>query len=148
MANDKNSGSIDDLLDETLDDLADLPEFKPFPPGAHHCKSYWSLKTINDKSNFELKLVLVETKELANPNEDTAPNPGSECTALFSRENEIGQGKFKKLIAPTAERLNTASIKETLKAMEGADVLVVSKVRANKKEPDQVYMDIVSIEVL
>ena len=32
---------IDNLLDGTLDDLADAPEFKPFPLGAHKIVMKW-----------------------------------------------------------------------------------------------------------
>lgn len=140
--------NIDDLLDETLDDLADLPSFKPYPAGAHRVKISWDLKTINDKSNFELKMVYVECMELANPTEDVAPNPGDECNAIFSRENEIGQGKFKKLILPIAEAMGVKSIKEVLKATEGTDALIVSKVRKDKNDPDKQYMDVVSLTIV
>ena len=41
--------SIDSILDSTLDDLADMPEFKPFPAGAHKCTFDFEAKTINGK---------------------------------------------------------------------------------------------------
>lgn len=152
MADNKTT-ALDDLLDETLDDLKDLPEFKPYPPGAHHVRINWEAKQLGDDNFFELKMKLIETKELADPAADVAPEAGSETSVLYSRTNEFGQGAFKKLMLPIGEKLGIKSIKELLKATNGAEALIVSKLRKGKKkdgkdEDDTKYMQVVEMEIL
>ena len=45
-----------DILDKTLDDLADLPSNKAFPPGAHTLKMRLEAKEINKKSTVLVHL--------------------------------------------------------------------------------------------
>ena len=138
--------SLDSLLDLSLDDLADLPEFKVFPPGAHRVVIGLGTKEINKHPSVELKMKLVETVELADPSEE-AVAAGTECSVAFMLDNEFGQGKFKEILKPLAAHTGLNKAGEVFEAANGLEVLVVTKTRQNK-EKTQTYLDIVKLEVL
>ncbi len=141
---------IDALLDGTLDDLADMPEFKPFPVGTHAVVLTIVDKTapkdrVNNHPGFEVKMKAVETLELANP-DDTPLVAGAETSVLYLLDNPIGQGSFKKLLASAAEHFGTKSNRELIADLQGATVAVVTRQRQNK-EKTQTYTDIVEMKV-
>ena len=138
------------LLDGTLDDLADLPEFKPFPVGTHAVVLTIINKTapkdrVNNHPGFEVKMKAVETLELANP-DDTSLVAGAETSVLYLLDNPIGQGSFKKLLASAAEHFGAKSNRELIADLNGATVAVVTRQRQNK-EKTQTYTDIVEMKV-
>jgi len=140
---------IDSLLDGTLDDIADMPEFKPFAAGAHVCTLKVEQKTIGDTKApaFEVTLTVVETQELANPEKDEAPKPGDSTNVLYMMNNELGQGSFKKLLAAAAESFGPKKNRELIDDLQGAEALVVTKVRMNKDKTKS-YTDIVSLQIV
>lgn len=125
--------NFDSLLDATLDDLADLPEFSDFPAGVHRCTISISQKSINSKPAMEVKLIGIETVELAKPEEDKPITAGHSCSSLFFMDNEFGQGAFKKLIAPLAANLGASSLREVVEGAEGMECEVVTTFKHNKK---------------
>ena len=141
---------IDAMLDGTLDDLADLPEFKPFPVGTHAVVLTIVDKTaakdrVNNHPGFEVKMKAVETLELAN-SDDTPLAAGAETSVLYLLDNPIGQGSFKKLLASAAEHFGAKSNRELIADLNGATVAVVTRQRQNK-EKTQTYTDIVEMKV-
>lgn len=141
---------INSLLDGTIDDLADLPEFKPFPAGTHIVTLKIIDKTaqkdrVNNHPGFEIKMKAVETLELAN-SDDTPLTPGAEAGVLYLLDNPIGQGSFKKLLASAAEHFGAKSNRELIQDLQGATVVVVTRTRQNK-EKTQTYTDIVEMKV-
>lgn len=149
---------IDTLLDSTLDDLADIPEFKPFPVGAHRCTINWDIKEINGKKCPELKLTAVETVELSETNpEGTLPlNAGDTTNVLFQlvkkdgTANDIGQGQFKETLKPLAAHFNTVSPKDTMAASNGAECLVVTTIQEDNRDKNNIkhYTKVTNIQVL
>lgn len=143
---------IDALLDGTLDDLADLPEFKPFPVGAHRCKLKWDLKEVNGQLCPQLELTAIETVELANP-EDTPVKAGDTTNLIFmfkkkdGTPNEMGQGQFKNVIAPLASSFSATSNRDAMEKSNGAECLVVTELRVDKKA-DKTYTCITSLQVM
>jgi len=141
---------IDAMLDGTLDDLADLPEFKPYPVGTHAVILTIVDKTapkdrVNNHPGFEVKMKAVETLELAN-SDDTPLIAGAETSVLYLLDNPIGQGSFKKLLASAAEHFGAKSNRELIADLQGATVAVVTRQRQNK-EKTQTYTDIVEMKV-
>jgi len=122
----------DDLLDSTLDDLEDLPEFKPFPPGAHRVSVSMELKEVSDKKCVEMSLTHIETLELSTPT-DTAPTPGDSTNVLFFLDNEFGRGNLKACGKPLAEALGTTSIRDTIEATTNIECLVLTSNDKDKK---------------
>lgn len=141
---------IDAMLDGTLDDLADMPEFKPYPVGTHAVVLTIVDKTapkdrVNNHPGFEVKMKAVETLELAN-SDDTPLVAGAETSVLYVLDNPIGQGSFKKLLASAAEHFGAKSNRELIADLQGATVAVVTRQRQNK-EKTQTYTDIVEMKV-
>ena len=141
-----NSAAINSLLDVSLDDIADLPEFMIFPAGAHRCTISFEAKQIGTHPAVEAKLVLLETVELANPS-DSIPKEGSESNVAYMLDNEYGQGNLKKLLKPLAAHLGLSQVPKILEESNGTEVLVVTRQRQNK-EKTQTYLDIVSLQVM
>lgn len=140
---------MDDLLDGTLDDLADMPEFKPFAAGAHKVTiQFDTTKKINDMPAIEVKLTMVESVELVNP-EDTPPAPGDSTNVIFILKkkddkgnivrNELAEGQFKNLIASLAPAFPEAkSNREIIEAAQGYEVLASTSIRENKKDKNNI----------
>lgn len=141
--------SFDDLLDGTLDDLADVPEFKPFAAGAHKLKLQFDpTKKINDMPAIEIKLTHVETVELVNP-EDTPPNPGDTTNVIYILKkkddkgnivrNELAEGQFKAILASLAPAFPEAKTnREIMEAANGYEVLGSTSIRENKKDKNNI----------
>ena len=129
---------IDSLLDATLDDLADVPEFKPFPTGSHQCTITLESKSIGDKPAVEWKLTAIETIELADPT-GTPVMAGDTCSGAFifvgkdGKPNELAQGQFKELMRPLQAHFGTDTNRQTMEAASGATVVVTMSQREGKK---------------
>ena len=141
MTDTNNLVDIDSLLDATLDDLADVPEFKPFPKGTHKCTLNIAQKDINGHAAMEWKLTGQETIELADP-EDTPIKAGDVCSGAFILTkdeggkkvvNELAQGQFKELLKPFTAHFGTATNRDTVEAMNGCTVVATMGQRAGKK---------------
>lgn len=145
-----------DFLDNTVEDLADLPEFKPFPKGSYKFLFDWEPFKSDDKENkssgIKLKLSFQEVLELADP-EATPPAEGRKLTlSLFARKrdgskNEFGEGQIKMVASALKETFGGALVRETLDAAAGATVAVTLKTRANPKDPEAVFNELVEFAV-
>ena len=144
-----NTVNLDALLDSSLDDLADLPEFVVFPAGAHHCTAFLESKEVNDSPCIELKLKLIETKEYANPEDAAKPlAAGAESSVLFNLTNEFGQGKLKPIAKELAQHFGVIKLSEVLEAAKGGvEVMAVTKQRQNK-DKTQTYLEVVQLQVI
>lgn len=137
---------MDSLLDGTLDDLADAPEFKPFPTGTHKAIIKFEQKKIGTHPSFELTLTAIETLELADPTKDTPLVAGATTSIAYMMDLEMGQGNFKKILASLAEHFGPMSNRELIAAAQNAECVVVTKIRQNR-EKTQSYTDIVELMV-
>lgn len=150
--------SVDDILESTLDDLADLPEFKPFPPGAHRASIHFKVKTVDTIPSVEITLKAIETLELSNP-EDTPTKAGDSISILCMLKrrdkeagtivrNELGEGMLKEILAPLGEFFKATTPKEIMSAAEGAEVVAVTSLRQDKNDKDKKYTQIKNIQVV
>lgn len=139
------SVDIDSILDSSIDDLADLPEFLVFPNGVHKVIINFEKKTVNNHPSVEMKMKAIETVELANA-ADTPLEAGAESSVLYMLDNEFGQGSFKALMKTLAEATGTQKISEAMEAAQGMEVQVVCKVRQNK-DKSQSYTSVTKIIV-
>ena len=135
------TANIDSLLDSSIDDLCDLPEFKPYPAGAHKVFISFKAKDINGHPSVEVSMKAIETLELANPNADQPLQAGAETSVAYMLDNEMGQGKLKEFIKPLAALHGVSSIRQVIELSEGMEVTVVTKVRQNKDKSAS-YTDI------
>jgi len=144
------SDSLDALLDATLDDLADLPSFAPFCAGAHRCLATMEAKEINSKPTVELTLKLIETMELADENlpEEERSKPDDVANTLFFMDNEIGQGKFKACATNFAELAGSGNLRTIVDTVKEIEVMVVTSVSIDKKDPTRKYLNLLEIQVV
>ena len=130
-----------DLLDDTLDSLADLPVNKPYPVGTHRVILNFEEKVINTKPAVQLKLKGIETAELGDPTKDVPIDSGQETQLLYilknndGTANEISQGQLKNILTPLVEAgaISGRSTRELLLACNGLEVLVTTGLRQNKE---------------
>lgn len=140
-----NEINMDSLLDGTLDDLADMPEFKPYPAGTHDAVMTIEQKMINNRPSFIVHLKAVETVELANPQEDTPLEKDASTDVSYMMDNEMGQGGFKELLKAAAEKFGSKNNRDLIADMQNATVRITTKVRANK-DKSQFYTSIVEAQ--
>lgn len=139
--------NIDNILDGTLDDLVDLPEFANFPVGTHRAILTMGQKKINNHPSIEIKLKALETVELPSGSEAEPVTPGQEVTVLYMLDNEFGQGSFKKILRQLAEHYGKDKTnREIMADAQGAEVLVVTNLK-NNKDKTKTYMGIDNIVV-
>jgi hypothetical protein len=145
----------DNLLDATLDDLADLPETKAFPVGAHAVTMFLNAPQPKPgkKQQVHAKFVYRAPKELANPT-DAAPNPGDESMIFLSlykkdgEKNEFGEGQLKRLLQPLKDGGLSGSNRELIDATKpGVDVVIVNTLREFPAGSGQFQMQIEKIEL-
>ena len=139
--------NMDALLDGTLDDMADMPEFRPFPIGTYSAQFSIVPDPKKNKFVYYAKLKVLETVELA----DEAEVPvevGAEAQVRYDMSNEYGQGAFKKLLKILADHFGAKSNRELIAdAVNPIDVIVITKHNINKKN-QQVYTDIVEMQIV
>lgn len=144
-----DSVDIDSLLDATLDDLADLPEFKNFPVGTHSCLATLEKKVIGDHPAVELTFKLKEHLELADgTTEEEMCKPDDTASIAFMLDNEFGQGKFKKVATVFGEALGLSNLGEIVAQVTDIDVVVTTNLRKDKKEEGKFYMGVVELAVV
>lgn len=142
----KSFANLDSLLDASLDDIADLPEFKVFPEGAYRLLLKWEEKEINKQAAVEFKFKLLEVLELGDAAVE-APAPESETSVAFMLGKEFGLGNLKRVVTPIAQAIGATGMRQTLEALQSAEVVGVLKTRQNK-EKTATYQEIVSISLV
>jgi len=138
---------LDTLLDATLDDLEDLPEFKPFPGGAHRVLASFEAKTVGIKTAIELSFKLLETMELTNP-QDEPSKPGDTASTLFFLDNEYGVGNFKRCAKPFAEALAFSTNREIVEGVKEVECVIITSIKKDKNDPDKKYLNVKEIQVV
>lgn len=142
---------IDSILDQTLDDLADFPEWRPYIPGAH--KVTMSFETAKTEDSppvpvLKIKLVLIETLEPANAM-DTPMEKGAEVVIQLRLNNEFGQGDMKKILGRFKEHLGLpdgTKNGEIIKAAQGMECIVLTTQRAGNKDKTQKFTQIQEVD--
>lgn len=135
---------INNLLDGTLDDLEDLPSFKPYPVGLHRVTTNFEQKVVNKHPSIELKFKMQETIQLADST-DTPPVAGDVANLLYTLDNEFARGKFKMVMQAAAAKFGSKSNRELIQDCQNATAQIVTRLRPNKADPDAPYMDLVEI---
>jgi hypothetical protein len=143
------------LLDASLDDMMDMPEWKNWPAGAYTVKpeikqeSKKNTKTNEMETHITVKAKLIAVKELADPN-SVPPEVGAETQVRYTWENEYGQGGLKNLLKPVAAATGLKKVPELLEAIHTADSLVLvvgirkGKSEAGKETPEyQTFTDLI-----
>ena len=152
---------IDSLLDGTLDDLADAPEFKPFPLGVHKIIMNWETKQLDDKKEsgkkntlVTLKMKAMETIETPAGSEEVC-SPGQEENIGFflvhhssPKATEIGQGAFKEIMKSLAGHYGAKSNRELMAESAGAEALVTTGHRTDKQDKSKKYTTLEKLMII
>jgi len=148
--NEETSIDLDDLLDTTLDDLEDLPEFKPFIPGAHKVQATFSQDKVNNKPVVKLDFTYLELVEAADPDtpEEEHPKAGDTSNTIFMLDNEYGRGNLKKCAGYFQEAMGLSTIRDVVDNVKDIECILVSGVRKDKDNPDKKYLDVKEIGML
>ena len=142
---------VDALLDGTLDDLADMPEFKPFPVGTHKIKPHLESKKINGFSAIEFKVTAIETIELPSGSQDAPLAAGDSTNILYflthknPKTMELGQGQFKELMKVCATAFGPDTNRNLIAKLNEMDEVVVVMGQRTQKDTGRVFN---SIEML
>lgn len=149
---------IFDLLDESLDNLADLEKFEPLPAGSHSVNLSFKEESNNNLPAVRVEMTIVETLELANST-DVMPEPGKKVGILYMLKykdkqtqeivpNKVGQGQLKEILNVLKERFGGISPRDIMAASEGANVAVTLKVRPMKDDPDVKFNTVKAIAII
>ena len=146
-------------LDIDLDDIADLPGFKTFPPGAYlvalatgiEQKDMTDAKGVKHNTlsvNMSLVDILeMDEKNLDKTNGEEAPIVGDITSQMWSLDHPIGVGAMKMFMAPIAKSLGLRSPREVIAASKGMKLMVILG-RSWKKDKDRWFQSIKKIEVI
>lgn len=136
---------IDAMLDGTLDDLADIPEFRPFPAGSYRLNFHIEADT-EKKAIYYGRIKNLETLELNNDSE-LPMEIGGEAGIRYDLSNEYAQSAFKKILASLAEHFGAKSNRLLIEdAKSPVEVIAILRQTTNKKN-GKVYNDIVEMKV-
>jgi hypothetical protein len=137
---------MNSILDQVLDDIADLPSFAPFPNGAHRVTIKFEEKEVNKHPSVELQMKALETLELADPTEVPLV-AGAETSVLYMLDNEFGLGKLKEVLKPLGAHFGVQNLRAIMEAANGTECMVVTSVRGNK-DKTQFYTDVKKLDVV
>jgi hypothetical protein len=147
--------NIDQLLDGTLDDLADVPEYKDIPAGVHRCNINFELKQVGDKkfSAVQVTLTAIETVELpAGATEGAEKGLKSNVLLFLQHDNpmvaQMGQGKFKEIMKALAASYGDQSPRALMEAAQNSEVLAVTSFRQDKRDKTKQYFQLDGITVM
>lgn len=121
--------------DFDLNDVADLPEFKPFPTGnlIVHFPEGLVRKKVGEHDAVELKMVYKAGDELKLDDGQEPPKEGDICSTLFILGNEMGQGNLKEIMKPMAEAAGFSGFKALCEWSKGKDAAVIGVQTKNKE---------------
>jgi hypothetical protein len=136
-----NIMNLDQLLDGSFDQLADKPEFKPFPAGQHAVQTFFKSKKFGengkDGEGFEVKFKYMELVELTDPSKEV-PKAGAESTLQLNLtakddfQRESGQGNFKIIMAALAAKHPGLNVRQLIEAGQGQAAIITTGTRMNK----------------
>lgn len=136
---------LETLLDADLQDFVDMPEF-PTPPAGVYAATLLGMTTkeIKDQPAVEVKVKLDSTVELADETE-TPIADGTEVSVAYTLTNEYGQGGFKAIATVIAGMLGVTTTREVMEGCAGLELVIVTKLAKDKKDPEKKYFRIDSI---
>lgn len=144
---------IMNLLDSSLDNLADLEKFTPIPAGTYLLGISFNEVDDEEKVIVGVKLTVKETLEMANSRE-AEPEPGKETTIrcpiqmkdgspIISQKTgkpvTFGQGLLKEILNVLQPVMGGESPREIMTNSDGAEVVATLTVRKSKEDPDMLF---------
>lgn len=142
--------NLDQLLDTSISDLADLPEFKQPPAGAHRCYFNLSAKEIGGEPALVMNFKVIETLELEAPEKDKPLEAGDEFDITSTMTNEFGQGLVKSVAAKAciAQGVDpeTVTLGQSFEPFIGGEVIAFTGLRVDKKDKSKTPRHFVTLK--
>lgn len=142
--------NLDQLLDTSISDLADLPEFKQPPAGAHRCYFNLSAKEINKEPALVMNFKVIETLELEDPETDKPLEAGDEFDIVGIMTSEFGQGLVKSVAAKACAAVGvdpeTLTLGQSFAPFIGGDVIAFTGLRLDKKDTSKTPRHFVTLK--
>ena len=154
---DKNF-DFDSLLDKSIDDIADLPEFKVPDTGVYKLSVGVETKPINDKPAVVCKFTIRELVELADSSipEANRAKPGDKFDNAFilkdnsGSDSEVAWGRLKEFVKPFEAHFGTNNLREIIGKLSSETVditaTVVKKERKDDKEKFSATVKDISVD--
>lgn len=136
---------FDTLLDKSIDDLKDLPEYKVPHTGMYKLSVTMTAKEVNNKPALSADFKVRELVELADstiPEEDRAKE-GDGFNMLYVLKNEEGEdleiswGRLKELLKPFEAHFGTKNLKELVTQHLSTPVDITAKVTRKERKDDK-----------
>jgi len=139
--------NFDDILDQSIDDLADLPEFKVPDTGIYKLRVTGGTKAINNKPAVTTSFVVREIVELADSSipEEQRAKAGDKFDIAYilkdedGNKSEIAEGRMKEFLAPFHAHYGEKSIRAIIEGplTEGVDITAQVVKKARKNDPEK-----------
>jgi len=141
--------NLDQLLDTSISDLADLPEFKQPPAGAHRCYFNLSAKEVGGEPALVMNFKVIETLELE-VETDKPLEAGDEFDITSTMTNEFGQGLVKSVAAKACAAQGvdpeTVTLGQSFEPFIGGEVIAFTGLRVDKKDKSKTPRHFVTLK--
>lgn len=141
--------NLDQLLDTSISDLADLPEFKQPPAGAHRCYFNLSAKEVGGEPALVMNFKVIETLELE-VETDKPLEAGDEFDITSTMTNEFGQGLVKSVAAKACAAQGvdpeTVTLGQSFEPFIGGEVIAFTGLRVDKKDKSRTPRHFVTLK--
>lgn len=133
-----------DILDQSIDDLADLPEFKVPDTGMYRLAVTAEPKPINDKPAVVAKFRVINLIELADdsiPEEERAKENDKFDIPFILRDkegnkSEIAEGRMKEFLAPFSAHFEEKNNKALIMNHLNSEVIITAKITKKQRKDD------------
>lgn len=142
---------MDSLLNQSLDDIPDLPDFVNPREGAYrlHVDTVDLAKEIGDTKAIQINYTVKELIEEKGTTTGDVVKPGDKFSELYFMSTAKGAawtaGALKKLLQPVAERSGCVDLRATLVAFAGCDVAAMIKHQKDREDKSKVYAKVSKI---
>lgn len=144
-----SSIDFDSLLDKSIDDLADLPEFKVPDTGVYKLSVVCDTKEINNKPAVTARLTVREVVELVDSTipEEQRAKAGDSFDLMFLLKNDAGEdmeiswGRLKEFAQPFQAHFNEGHLGKLLRGPLAQSVDITAKVVKKQRKDDKEKFD-------
>lgn len=154
-----NFAELDDVLNASMEDLDDLPPVGVPPSGHYNLTTTFSIEELEDDKGNKRKVIFAKyivdaINELKDPAEADDVKVGQEFREGFflqkkdGTKNVFGIGNLKARLASYSERFGTSNIGELIQAVNQVAITATVVRKVNRKNEDQVNMQLKDVVLL
>lgn len=142
---------MDALLNQSLNDIPDLPDFVVPKEGAYrlHVDEVDLAREIGETKAIQISYTIKELIEAKGTPLGDDVKPGDKFSELYFMSTAKGAawtaGALKKLLQPVAERNGCVDLRQTLQSFSGCDVAAMIKHQKDKEDKTKVYAKVSKI---